>query len=83
MVSHDKNVMLHLILSVLMERMQWCHGQCHWHHVMPTPMVLHKQKGYVAPHFYHLDLRNAMVPFSILTASYVTNAGIIITNGVT
>ena len=30
----------------------------------PVPMAWHGQKSHVAPHFYHLDIENAMMPFA-------------------
>ena len=41
---------------------------------MMAPMILHDQKGYVALHFGHLDLRNAMVPLMMMLASYNTDS---------
>ena len=56
--------------------MQWCHWQCHQHHMtpVPEPMVLHDQKGHVAPHFSCVKLRNAVVPLMILLVSCNSNA---------
>ena len=44
--------------------------------LMPAPMVLHDQKGQVAPHFNCLDLKKAVVPLKKPTVSCDTNAGI-------
>ena len=67
-VSHDQEVMLQLISIIMTLGMQLCHLQCYWHHVMTVlaPVESHNQKSNVAPHFDYLDLRNAMVLFSIL-----------------
>ena len=37
-------------------------------------MTSHDKKGTIAPHFDHLDLRNAMVPLTMLLASYDANS---------
>ena len=73
--------MLHLILVILTQGMQWCHWCCCWSQVMPIPepVVSHDQKSHVAPHFSFLDLRNAMVPVMTPLASCHTNTN---TNGI-
>ena len=52
------------------------------HNVMltPVPMASHEQKSYVMPHFNHLDLRNAMVPLTIISALCDASAS---SNGIT
>ena len=42
---------------------KWSLWQCWWYHVMPKslPMAYHDQKSHAAPHFNHLDLKNAMI----------------------
>ena len=39
------------------------------------PVVSPDQKCQVAPHIYHLDLRNAFVPFTMLSASCDAGTG--------
>ena len=42
----------------------------HQHHVMLTmvQVVSHDQRYPVAPHFNHVDLRNALIPLMMLSA---------------
>ena len=35
------------------------------------PVVLHHQESHIVPHFDHLDLWNAMMPLTMLSASIV------------
>ena len=37
------------------------------------PMASHDQKSHVAPHYSHLDLRNAMVPLTMLSTAHDAN----------
>ena len=39
------------------------------HDDMLVPVVSHYDKGHVAPHFNSLDLKNAVVPLTMLSAS--------------
>ena len=67
-------VMLHLISIILTQEKQWCHCWCFWHHAVPipVPVVSHDQKSNVP---YFLDLRNAMVPLTVMLASCDDNTG--------
>ena len=46
--------------------------QCCSHDVtpMPDPMASHDQKSHVAPDFKYLYLRNAILPLTVMLASY-------------
>ena len=70
--------MLHLILIILTLGMQWCHWQCHPHHMMTklVPIASPDRKYHVAPHFYCLELRNSIVSLTMHLASHDVDAGI-------
>ena len=61
-------MMVHLILIILSQGMQWCHRWWCWHHAMPipAPMLSHDKKSHVSPHFNCFDLRKAVVPLTTL-----------------
>ena len=42
---------------------------------MLVPNTSYDQKGLLTPDIDHLDLRNAMVPFMVLSAAYDAHAG--------
>ena len=73
--------MLNLTLIFLTSQIQWCHLWCPLQHVMPVqvPDASH-ELNHVAPHINHLDQRNAVVPFTMLSASCDADTG---ANGIT
>ena len=69
--------MLHLILIILTQQMQYCHWWSHWHHmmVMLVPVAWHAKKSCSSP-FNHLNITDGMVPLMTLLASCDTNRSI-------
>ena len=54
--SSDKKVMLHCILIMLTQGMQWCHWECHWCHatLILMPVALHDWKKSCCSSFWSL-----------------------------
>ena len=61
--------MLHLISFVLTQFAI----QLVSHMMTLMSIASHNQKGHVAPHFNHIDVRNSMELFSMSSASYDAN----------
>ena len=74
----NKNIMLHLILTIMTKWMQWSHCWCLWQHMMMmlVPMASLDHKCHVWSHFDHLELTNGMVSLMALLASCDTYTGI-------
>ena len=71
-VSHNQNVMSHLILTVMTEEMHWCYWQHYWHHMMAglLPVVSHDKMSYCTSFTPSWCVSNAMVPLMVLSTPH-------------
>ena len=79
----QKNAMVSLMVllascdtSVSASGVTWYQPQCKWHSMILTlvPVVSHDEKGHFAIHFNYLELRNAVMPLTMLFVLYDADA---------
>ena len=68
--SNDQKVMLHLILIILMNAVVTFTTPFASHDANAGASGVTLPKSHVVPYFDHLDLRNAIVPLIMLSASH-------------